>query len=55
MVVATCKKYLNCQLAKPTAQKYGKLPAKVTEENPWDTSCVNLIGPYKIEQKEKRI
>jgi hypothetical protein len=55
MVVKTCKKCTNWQLAEPTAQKHGELPAKVAEENPWDTSCVDLIGPYKIERKEKRI
>jgi hypothetical protein len=54
MVVATCKKCLNCQLAKPTNQKHGKLPAKAAEENPWDTLCVDLIGPYKIERKGKK-
>jgi hypothetical protein len=40
--------------AKPTAQKHGKLPAKIAEDNPWDTLCVDLIGPYKIEQKGKK-
>jgi hypothetical protein len=54
MVVATCKKCLNCQLAKPTNQKCGKLPAKAAEENPWDTLCVNLVGPCKIEGKGKK-
>jgi hypothetical protein len=54
MVVATCMKCLNCQLAKPTNQKHGKLPAKAIKENPWDTLCVNLIGPYKIERKGRK-
>jgi hypothetical protein len=54
MVIKTCKKCTNCQLAKPPAQKYGKLPAKVAKENPWDTLCVDLIGPYKIERKGKK-
>jgi hypothetical protein len=54
MVVATCKKCLNCQLAKPTNQKHSELPAKAAEENTWDTSCVNLIGPCKIERKGKQ-
>jgi hypothetical protein len=43
-----------CQKAKPTNQKYGKLPAKLAEEHPWDTLCVDLIGPYKIERKGKK-
>jgi hypothetical protein len=59
MVIATCKKCLNCQLAKPTNQKHGKLPAKAAEENPWDTFVklkenskhkVEHAGPYKITQ-----
>jgi transposase InsO family protein len=54
MVIKTCKKCTNCQLAKPTAQKHGKLPAKVAKEIPWDTSCVDLIGSYKIERKGKK-
>jgi hypothetical protein len=37
MVVATCKTCLHCQLAKPTNQKHGNLPAKAAKENPWDT------------------
>jgi hypothetical protein len=53
MTIATCKKCLACQKAKPSNQKYGKLPAKLAEENPWDTLCVDLIGPYKIERKGK--
>jgi hypothetical protein len=39
---------------KVTNQKYGKLPAKEAEENPWDTLCVNLIGPYTIQRKGKK-
>ena len=54
MVIATCRKCNNCQMAKVTNQKYGKLPAKVAEENPWDTLCVDLIGPYKIQRKGKK-
>jgi hypothetical protein len=37
-----------------TSQKHGELQAKVAEENPWDTPCVDLIGPYKIERKGKK-
>jgi hypothetical protein len=37
-----------------TNQKYGELPAKLAEENPWDTLCVDLAGPYKIERKGKK-
>ena len=38
---------------KVTNQQYGKLPAKQAEANPWDTICVDLIGPYKIQRKGK--
>jgi transposase InsO family protein len=53
MVIDTCRKCELCQKAKPSNQKYGKLPAKLAEENPWDTLCVDLIGPYKIRRKGK--
>jgi hypothetical protein len=54
VVIKTCKKCTNCQLAKPTAHKHGKLPAKAAEENPWDTLCVDVTGPCKIERKGKK-
>ena len=43
-----CKKCPTCQREKMTNQKYGKLPPKQAETNPWDTLCVDLIGPYMI-------
>jgi hypothetical protein len=54
MVIATCKKCQLCQKAKLTNQKYGKFPAKLAKENPWDTPCAVLMGPYKIERKGKK-
>jgi transposase InsO family protein len=54
MVIATCKKCQLCQKAKLTNQKHGELPAKLAEETPWDTLCVDLIGPCKIERKGKK-
>ena len=48
-----CKKCPTYQRAKTTNQKYGKLPPKQAKTNPWDTLCVDLIGPYTIPQKEK--
>ena len=48
-----CKKCPTCQRAKTNNQKYGKLPPKQAETNPWDTLCVDLIGPYKISRKGK--
>ena len=37
-----------------TNQKYGKLTPKQAETNPWDTLCVDLIGPYTIPRKRKK-
>ena len=48
-----CKKCPTCQRAKTTNQEYGKLPPKQAETNPWDTLCVDLIGPYTIPRKGK--
>ena len=47
------KKCQTYQRAKKTNQKYGKLPPKQAETNPWDTLCVDLIGPYMIPRKGK--
>ena len=54
MVRRICKKCMACQKAKISKRKYGKLPAKQAEEHPWDTLCVDLIGPYKIKRKSKK-
>ena len=32
-------------------QKYCKLPPNQAETNPWDTLCIDLIGPYTIHRK----
>ena len=48
-----CKKCPTCQREKTTNQKYGKLPPKQTETNPWDNICVDLICPYTIPRKGK--
>ena len=49
-----CKKCPTCQRAKTTNQKYGKLPPKQAETNPWYTLCVDLIGPYMIPRKGRK-
>ena len=41
-----------CQRCKTPRKKYGHLPIKEMQDNPWDTVCVNLIGPYTIQTKE---
>ena len=40
-------------MTKKTFQKYGHLPAKVAEADPWDVLCIDLIGPYTIERTNK--
>ena len=37
-----------CQLYKGQRKKYGHLPVKDIEIDPWKTVCVDLIGPYTI-------
>ena len=48
-----CKKCPTCQRSKTNNQKYDKLPPKQAGTNPWDTLCVELLGPYTIPQKGK--
>jgi hypothetical protein len=31
-----------------TSKKYGHLPIKEAEADPWEKLCVDLIGPYTI-------
>ena len=33
--------------------KYGHLPPKEAEAEPWDKMCIDLIGPCKIRRKGK--
>ena len=40
-----------CQRNKKQRKKYGHLPEKVAESDPWDKLCVDLIGPYQIRRK----
>ena len=47
------KKCRSCQIHKTRHQKYGKLPPKVAEAQPWEQLCVDLIGPYLIRRKDK--
>jgi hypothetical protein len=50
MYYITCH---TCQLTKKGSKKYGRLPEKIAEADPWDVLCIDLIGPYKIERKNK--
>ena len=38
----------NCQRFKKKKKKYGKLPPKNVVLIPWDTVCIDLVGPYTV-------
>jgi putative transposase len=42
-----------CQKQKKQRKKYGLLPEKKAEFQPWERLCVDLIGPYKIKKNKK--
>ena len=48
MIEDICQKCSTCQKSKRSYKKYGKLPPKEAETVPWDTLCVDLIGPYSF-------
>ena len=43
-----------CQKHKRNKKKFGLLPPKEAETEPWEKLCVDLIGPYTFEEKRKR-
>jgi hypothetical protein len=45
------KECSTCQKNKKQKKKYGELPKKEAEAEPWDKLCVDLIGPYTIRRK----
>jgi transposase InsO family protein len=49
-----CSKCDICQRTKRTTKKYGHLPPKEAEANPWEVLCVDLIGPYIIKRRGKK-
>ena len=49
-----CTKCDTCQRTKRTSKKYGHLPIKEAEADPWEKLCVDLIGPYTIKRRGKR-
>ena len=54
---AVHKQISNCdtyQRIKLPNKKYGKLPAKLAEEIPWNKICVDLLGTYIIQCKVKK-
>ena len=50
---ALTKTCLTCQLSKKQQRKCGHLPVKAAETSPWETPCVDLIGPHKMRRKGK--
>ena len=46
-------RYDVCQHIKRSTKKYGKLPAKLAEETPWNKVCVDIMSTYKIHRKGK--
>ena len=51
------KKVTNCDTCQRTNLSnnvFGKLPAKLAEEIPWNKLCVDLIVPYVIRRKGKK-
>jgi hypothetical protein len=42
-VIDVCKKCVICQKMKRKTIKYGYVPAKQAEVNPWEVLCVDLI------------
>ena len=43
--VAAC---VQCQRCKKARKKYGHLPPKTFKDDPWDTVCIDQIGPYTV-------
>jgi hypothetical protein len=39
-------------MCKNDPRKFGQLPEKEAESEPWDILCIDLIGPYTIRQKQ---
>jgi hypothetical protein len=52
-VLNCVRKCPNCQKGKKQKKKYGHVPPKLAESQPWEHSCVDMIGPYQIRRKGK--
>ena len=52
-VQAVCSTCHTCQMTKVSAKKYGHLPEKEAEAQPWERLCVDLIGPYMVKESKK--
>ena len=52
-ITAYCNRCPICQKTKKGKKKYGHLPPKEAEADPWEKLCVDLIGPYTIKRDNK--
>ncbi|GFH50558.1 hypothetical protein CTEN210_07034 [Chaetoceros tenuissimus] len=51
-----CKKCKTCQKFKKRNNQYGHVPPKEPEDLlPWDTLCVDLVGPYSLKAKVRQL
>ncbi len=48
-ITKSCK---SCQVNKRRQLKYGHLPSKIVISVPWESLCVDLIGPYTLKGKD---
>ena len=46
-----CRTCHTCQITKKSHIKHGQIPVKEDIGSPWETLCVDLIGPYTIHRK----
>ena len=43
-----------CQMTKRGKIKYGHLPTKEADVNPWDVLCIDLIVSYSVKQSNNQ-
>ncbi len=53
-VLKHVKKCPNCQKAKKQKKKYGHVPPKIAESQPWEHLCAYMIGSYQLQRKGKK-
>jgi hypothetical protein len=53
LVHSICSKCIICKKNKLSYKKYGHLPLKAAEADPWEKLCVELIGLYTVKRANK--
>jgi hypothetical protein len=53
-VLKCVKKCPNCQKAKKQKKKHGHVPPKIAESQPWERSCVDMIGPCQTRREGEK-